>query len=203
MDRTAPKGNILILALVGAFFLALLSVGAVLYFKTTPNTTKIFPQTMKSTPVSNVDNLNLKNYTSKDLKISFQYPKDWYLDDRYLMILLTNYETNLNRDDTPVNNQVEILISNFKGCHDTIEENLMDPACGEGGPSVPKNKILSKETRQTKGGTFYKYIVESPNKNFTYYLFEKGDKVLQIEKLPDPSKFEKEFEEIVSAIKFL
>lgn len=153
-----------------------------------------------------IQNTNLITYTNQDLKISFQYLREWYVDDRYRKILLTNYETNLNRDDKPSNNQIEILLDEFSGCHPDIEENLKDPACGEGGPSVQMNKILSKDVSQKKGGMFYRYVILNPDgKEYTYYLLQKNndDTILQISKQPDPSQFEKEFEELVNSIEFL
>lgn len=167
------------------------------------------PTSLTSQPLVNISpslevkNDKLKTYTSKDLKISFKYPKDWNIDDRYQMILITNYATSLNRDDKPSDEQLEILMKSFSGCHETIEENLKDPACGEGGKSVKKNQILSKETKQINDGTFYKYIVQTPNTKLTFYLIEKGDRVLQISKQPDPSQFEKEFEDIINSIEFI
>lgn len=197
------KGNTLIIVAI----IALVTIGAALYFKyftVNPNISVPSQDNYSSTPKpGETTTNNLKNYTSQALKISFNYPKEWYLDDRYQRLLITNYVTNLNRDDKPSDEQIELLISYFTGCHKTIEENLIDPACGEGGPEVKKNKILSKEMRETKGGTFYKYIVEFPNEKFTYYLLEKMDEVIKISKHPDPSQFEKEFEEIVNSIEFL
>lgn len=142
-------------------------------------------------------------YTSKDLKISFAYPENWYVDEKDYDIMITSYQTVIGENKSPNPNEIKIFIDNFNGCHKTIEENLIDPACGEGGTKVEKNKILSKEMRQANDGTFYKYKVQTPNTQFTYYLLQKSDKVLQIEKHPDPSQFEKEFEQIVNAIKFL
>lgn len=150
---------------------------------------------------------SIKTHVSQDLKISFQYPKDWNIDDRYHTVLLTNYVTSMNRNDHPNSNQIEIMIDRFNvGCHESIEENLKDPACGEGGPTVKPNEIVSKETLQKPGGTFYKYIIKYPSgKQQTFYLLQKTgtDKILQISKEPDPSQFEKEFDEIINSIKFL
>lgn len=143
-------------------------------------------------------------YVSKDLRMSFDYPKRWYVDEKDYAILLTDHYTNLNRDDKPTNNQIELYIREFAGCHPTIEENLKDPACGEGGPQVKPNEIIFKEMKQISDAIFYKYIVKSPSGNqFTFYILEKGDKVIQISKKPDPSQHEKEFEEIVNSMRFL
>lgn len=142
-------------------------------------------------------------HTSKDLKISLFYPKDWHIQEKDFSILLASYETRIGQNSRPNTDQIKIFIDNFSGCHPTIEENLKDPACGEGGPSVRPNEIIVKESRQTQGGTFYKYVIQSPsNAQFTFYLLENGDRVLQISKEPDPSKFEKEFDEIINSIRF-
>ena len=46
--------------------------------------------------------------------------------------------------------------------------------------------------------TVVKYVIKSPSSGnqFTFYLLEHGDRALQISKQPDPSKYEKEFDEI-------
>lgn len=142
-------------------------------------------------------------YTSQDLNISFNYPKDWHIDDRDMNLLLTNYPSSLNKDLKPTDNQLELFMSSFSGCHPTVEENLKDPGCGEGGPSVKPNEIISKDYRQTAGGIFYKYTVKTPNTQLTFYLLQNGDRVLQLSKQPDPSEFETEFDQIVDSIKFL
>lgn len=144
-----------------------------------------------------------KSYTSKDLKISFELPKDWYVDEKDFSVLLTSYKTKIGENKQPIDNQLRLDIDRFSGCHSSREENLKDPACGEGGP-MKKNQILSKDSKQTKqGATFYKYIVLSSSGNkFTYYLLQKGDKILQISKKPDPSQFDKEFDKIINSIEF-
>lgn len=197
------RGNILSIVII--IMVILIAVSA-LYFKFTQRLfTPIsqIPNTPKTTQPQRNEIDELKAYTSQASKISLSYPKDWYIDDRYQKLLITNYLTNLNRDDHPSEKQIELLISLFSGCHKTIEENLIDPACGEGGPTIKKNKILSKEMRETKGGTLYKYVVESPNNKFTYYLLQNEDKILKISKQPDPSQFEKEFENLINSIRFL
>jgi len=179
-------------------------VGVFILFVLISLNKKTQPLTQQYLNHPQIQNAKFKTHTSQDLKISFRHPRDWYIDDRYRKVLITNYETNLNRDDKPSNNQIEILVDEFSGCHPDIEENLKDPACGEGGPSVAKNKIISKEIKQTKEGAFYRYIINTPKGNeWTYYLLEKGDKILQISKQPDPSQFEKEFDDIVESITFL
>ena len=142
-------------------------------------------------------------YLSKDLKISLSYPKGWFIQEKDFNILLASYETRIGQNSRPNTNQIKIFIDNFSGCHPTIEENLKDPACGEGGPEIKPNEIISKEMKETSDATFYKYVVKSPSGNqFTFYLLENGDRVIQISKEPDPSQYEKEFEEIINSIKF-
>ncbi len=146
---------------------------------------------------------SVQSYTSKDLKISFQYLKGWYVDDRYQRILLTTYKTSLNENVSPSPSEVELLISEFSYCFKTIEEDLIKPACGQGGPKS-YNTIVSKQSKVVDGGTFYTYTVKSPNgKISAYYLLQNGDRILQISKQPDPSQFEKEFEDIINSIKFI
>jgi len=142
-------------------------------------------------------------HVSTDLEISLEYPRGWYVQEKDFNILLSSYETLIGQNSRPNADQIKIFIDNFSGCHPTIEENLKDPACGEGGTGVKPNEIISKEMKKLPGGTFYKYVIGSPSGNqFTFYLLENGDRVLQISKEPDPSQYEKEFEEIVSSIKF-
>lgn len=195
-ENKKSLGLIIIAFIVGVFILfVLISLGK-----------NSQPLTQQYLNQPQIQNSKFKTHTSQDLKISFQYPEGWYVDDRYFMILLANYETNLNRDDKPSSNQIEILVDEFSGCHLDIEENLKDPACGEGGPSVQMNKIFSKDVSHKKGGTFYTYVVLSPDgKKLTYYLLQKNNSgtILQISKQPDPSQFEKQFEELVNSIRFL
>lgn len=161
--------------------MTVLLVGAIIYVKTS-----LQPE--------------FRSYTSQALKISIKYPKGWYIDDRYRTILLTSYSTNLNRDDKPTAQQLELLIDEFSGCFPTLEEDLIDPACGQG---KVKNKILSKDARQTPGGEFLKYTLESYDENQRIqYFFRKDERILQISKHPDPSQFEKEFNQIINSIKF-
>jgi len=162
----------------------------------------IFTRSIASNSRSNQQSGKVE-HVSSDLKISLEYPKGWYVDDRDMNLLLTNYPSSLNKDLKPAGNQLELFISNFSGCHSTIEEDLRDPGCGEGGPTVKPSEIISKDARETQGGTFYKYVLKSPNNQFTYYLLQKGDRVLQISKSPDPSQYEKEFDQIINSIRFL
>ncbi len=150
-----------------------------------------------------IQNTQLKTHTSQALKISFQYPKDWYVDDRYRKVLITNYKTNLNRDDKPSKDQMEIVLNEFSNCFKTLDEDMINPACGEGG-LTKKNKIVSKTIKEVHGGSFYRYsIVTYSNQDLIYYFVQKGNRNIRISKQPDPSKFEKEFEELVGSIEFL
>ena len=146
-----------------------------------------------------------KKYSSKDLKISFEYPDKWFLEEKYYFIMLTSYKSKINSNQQPIQGQVEIDIHNFNGgCHETIDENLKDPACGEGGPNVKPNEILSKETEDLNGVKLHKYLIKYPSgKEQKFYFLEKGDRILQIDKNPDPSMLDKEFMDIVKSIKFL
>ncbi|OGH38512.1 MAG: hypothetical protein A2905_04370 [Candidatus Levybacteria bacterium RIFCSPLOWO2_01_FULL_36_10] len=154
-----------------------------------------------------IDQINqLKEYRSQDLKISFSYPKDWYVYEKDWSILLASYKTRIGENSSPRDSQLKIFIDIYSGgCYTEIEKNLKDPSCGEGGPSVKPNEIKSKEVVQKKNVVFYKYIVAYPTgKQVTFYLLEKigGDKILQISKKPDLSQFEKEFMDIINSITF-
>ncbi|OGE02678.1 hypothetical protein A3G16_01730 [Candidatus Curtissbacteria bacterium RIFCSPLOWO2_12_FULL_41_16] len=196
------KGNTSIILII----IAVLTIGILFYFKINKGT---FMQ-LKQNPVPTVQPSEqkkiiredqLKSYTSQDLKISFRYQNGWYIEEEYPFVLISNFESSLHRNIDLQNNQVEIMIKEFSGCFQTLEEDLIDPACGQG---KVKNKIISKDVRQTPGGEFLKYTLESYDENQrTQYFFRKGDKILDIEKHPDPSQFEKEFEDLVNSIQFL
>jgi hypothetical protein len=145
-----------------------------------------------------------KTYQSEDLEISFEYPKDWFVSEKNLDIMVTSYLTVIGDNNQPTEDQLKFFINNFYGCHETIDENLKDPACGEGGSKVKPNEILSKEVEDLNEAKFYKYLVKYPSgKQVKFYFLEKGDRRLQIDKNPDPSKFEAEFENLINSIKFL
>ena len=40
-------------------------------------------------------------YTSKDLKISFQYPKNWHVDEKNYDILIASYSTKIGEGSIP------------------------------------------------------------------------------------------------------
>ena len=115
--------------------------------------------------------------------------------------MITSYKTEIGENKPPKSNEAKIFIDNYSGCFLTLEEDLIDPACGQG---KVKNKIISKDIKQTPGGEFLKYTLDSYDENQRIqYFFQKGEKILDIEKQPNPSQFEKEFDEIVNSIKFL
>ncbi len=187
--------------LVLVLFILLASVGGYLYFSSVNKDIKT-EQTVeetRSTEVTNAEQSD-QSYTSGDLKISFKYPNSWVIDDRYFEILIASFDTNLNTNKIPDANEVEIIIHNARGCHETIDENLEDPSCGE---ADGRNVIISKETEDLNGMMFYKYLVKYPSeKEQEFYFLEKGDRILQIDKNPDPFMFEEEFNNIVKSIKF-
>lgn len=159
-------------------------------------------------PIDNKNTNNAKSttkmYSSEDLNISLEYPNAWIVDDRYVEVLLANFQTSLNSNKKPQPNQIEILLHNARGCHKTIDENLKDPACGEGGSNIKPNEIVSRETEDLNGIKFHKYLIKYPDgTEHQFYFLEKGDRILQIDKKPDPSMFEKEFEEVIKSIKFI
>jgi len=190
------KGNILIIGLI----VVAIALIAVVYIRINPVNTLQSQSTPSPSPQIDQDN-QLKLYTSRDLKISFDYPKSWYVDEKDFDIMITSYKTKIGENKPPKSNEVKIFINNYSGCFPTLEEDLIDPACGQG---KVKNKIISKDVKQTPGGNFLKYTLDSYDENQRIqYFFQKGEQILDIEKHPDPSQFEKEFEEIVNSIQFL
>jgi len=142
-------------------------------------------------------------YISDGLKVSLSYPKPWFLNEKDRSIMITSYSTTFGENKSPDDQQVEISIDQFSNCFPNFERDLIEPACGQGGPGY-KNQIVSKEVKETGGGTFYKYLVRTPKgQELIYRLLVHKDRILLISKQPDPSKFEKEFEEIVESIRFL
>lgn len=197
MKTSTQRGNILIALLL----FVVLAVGAFFLFKPKLPSNQIQPYTQPQAEKQGKAKADLQKYTSKDLKISFNYPQDWYIEEGYPFILIASFQTSFQKDITPKENQIEIIIKEFSGCFPTLEEDLIDPACGQG---EVENKIISKDVRQTPGGEFLKYTLDSYDENQKIqYFFQKDGKILDIEKRPDPSQFEKEFEEIVNSIRFL
>lgn len=141
-------------------------------------------------------------HVSKDLKISLSYPKGWYIDDRYRSILLTNYQTNQNRDDKPTESQIRVMISNASLCQQSLDQEVLRGGCREGEDT--ENQILAKKVKNLQSGSFITYRIRYPigQEDIWYYL-QSQNRIIQISKEPDPSKYEKEFEEIVNSIRFL
>lgn len=178
-------------------FIVLIVVSIVLVLK---NIYKTFPGFIDLPMKNQVNNVN--THTSQDLKISFQYPKLWYIDDRYHIILLTNFRTNQNQNDSPNSNQIEVTINNANLCQKTIDEEIIKGGCGEANGA--STKILEKHMQELASGVFYVYKIKDPQeKQQIWYYLQNGDRILQISKEPDPSQFEKEFMNIINSITFL
>ncbi len=196
--NTSKKNNVTLKRVI--VFISIILLVLILWKLTDKPTTVTNQQKIEKTVM-------YKAYISKDLQISFNYPTNWYINEKDRSIMLTSYKSTIGENSRPDKNQIKMFIDEYGGgCHQIIEENLKDPACGEGGPSSPLNKIVSKDVAEKTGGTFYKYVIEYPNEQqgIFYLLQKKGsDKILQISKEPDSSQYEKEFEEIVGSITFL
>jgi len=197
MNRNPTRGSTLVLSLVFAVVFT-----AIIIFFIKFKSGLIPPPSQNSQ--SSTETSDFKSYTSQDLGISFKYPKDWFVNEKDYEIMLTSYETEFGENRSPGNNQLKMFINMFSNCFPDYEKDLIYPGCGEGG-EASKNTIISKEGRPVQAGTFYKYVVRTPrNDEFVYYILYKDDKnIFQVEKHPDPSQFEKEFEEIVNSIKIL
>lgn len=192
MKPSIPKNIFLI------FLLAVPVIGFVVFLTPQSNIT---PNSATSSSTKK-DN-NLTTYTSKDLKISFEYPANWYLDEKDLEIMITSYKTKIGENKIPKDEEFKLFLSMTSLCQDSLEKNLIYGGCGENQKVL--NVIQKKEiSALSSGNTFYKLLVKYPDKSeiWSYYL-EKGDKILQISKTPDPSQFEKEFEDLVNSVKFL
>lgn len=198
MKLPVRKGNVFVPVLMAV----ILVITGVLIFKATPKSqTRTTPTETTSQAVTSDE--NLKTYTSKDLKISFSYPGSWQVSEKDFDIMITSYKTRIGENKEPSNNEMRIFINNYSRCLPNLEEDLINPACGEGGKKS-KNQIISKDTRSTSSGTFFKYVIKvSDNNNYTFYFLQKGERILDIEKTPDPSQFETEFNQIVDSIRFL
>ena len=184
------QGHILIILII----LLTIIVGIFIYSKS--NQPSIQPEKISQPTVS-----ALKNYTSQSLKISFKYPKDWYMDDRYQKVLISNYQTSLNQNNQPKGNEIAVTIKHASLCQKTLDEDVLLGGCGEGQNS--KNEILSKDTKNVSSGSFIIYKIKYPTgQKDTFYYLEKGNQILQISKQPYPSQFEKEFEDLINSIEF-
>lgn len=198
MEKSAHRGNVLVIVLI----VSILVFAGIAYLRFLKNSSITNEKTQPVNIASpSPNNQKLKSYTSQNLKISFKYPKDWYVEDEYPSILISNFKSSLHKNFDLKKDQIEILVNNLSKCFPTLEEDLIKPACGQG---AVENKIISKEVIKAPGGEFLKYKLDSPDEyQRIQYFFQKGEKILQIEKHPDPSQFEKEFEEIVASIEFL
>jgi hypothetical protein len=144
-----------------------------------------------------------QEYSSKNLKISFMYPQSWYLTESYSDVVVTNYPYTPHNNYMPKSDEIKIEISEAVLCNETLDQDIISWGCGEGNQVA--NTILDKETRKIKSGTFLLYTVLSPQtgkKQRLYYL-QNGKRFLQISKRPDSSKFDNEFEILISSIKLL
>lgn len=194
MKLSTQKGNIILSVLIA---LVLVITGILIYSSLTKSRSET--ATLDSSSQKTLD--SLKTYTSNDLKISFEYPKNWYVDEKDYSILVTSYKTTIGENLQPKNDEIKISIDNYSGCSPSLEEDLIKPACGQG---KQENKILSKEVKNTPNGEFLKYILDSYDENQRIqYFFQKEDRILDIEKHPDPSQIETEFNQIVDSIRFL
>lgn len=180
------------------FLLTVVFVGLAFFLKT-PSIQNPKPITLSAIKSSN----NLNTYISKDLKISLEYLKGWFVEDEYPFVLISNFKSSLHNNFQLKDDQIEILLWNKSLCQDTIEKNLIYGGCGENQKVL--NVILNKEVKIIpSGNTYYKFLVQYPDKSETWsYYLGKGEKVLQISKKPDPSQFEKEFEDLVNSILFI
>lgn len=144
-----------------------------------------------------------KVYTSKDLSLKFSYPAAWYIKDLGYRVIITNYKFVSSTDYRPNNNEVEIQISNYQLCQGTLDQDVVFWGCGE--EERVANQILEKATKELDSGILSNYLIFYPQSNIRqrqYYL-QKGDRILQIDRAPDSSRFEKEFEKIINTIIFL
>lgn len=144
-----------------------------------------------------------KTHISRDLRIKFKYPKDWFIDDRYGMILLANYKTDLNKKSIKKLGNVVINIFNEELCDMSMDEQVRIGGCYAEGNWRP-TEIIDKQISELSSGGFYKYTIKHPQgeKQIIYYL-QNGNKMLKISKEPDPSEFDQEFEDIIRSIQFL
>lgn len=197
MKNSAQKGNTFLIILICAAII----IGAVIFFTSGFQKSNRLTSSSPTPDSTQATSDNLKNYTSNDLKISFSFPKDWYIDEKDYEIMITSYSTRIGENKEPDDGQIKIFINSYSGCYPSLEKDLINPACGQG---EEKNKIVSKDVRQTAGGEFLKYTLDSYDENQrVQYFFQKGKKMLDIEKHPDPSQFETEFNQIIDSIRFL
>lgn len=190
--------------IVLVLILVILLLGAGMYFFLPMLTKRESSEQIPGSTEITKSSESLKPYSSEDLKVSFKYPGNWFLNEKDFEIMITSFKTTFGENKQPTETQIKTFINEYGGgCHKTIDENLKDPACGEGGPRVKPNEIISKEVKDLNGSKFYKYLVKYPSgESHRFYFLEKGDRILQIDKIPDPSLFDEEFEAIIKSIKF-
>lgn len=149
------------------------------------------------------DKPNNINYMNKGLGITLRYPANWFIDDRYGMILLANYKTDLNKKSINKLGNIIINFYNEEVCDMSLDEQIQLGGCYTEGDWAP-TEIIDKQTKILTSGTLLKYAIKHPQsgKQTIFYL-QKGDRILKISKSPDNSVFDEEFEEIINSIKFL
>lgn len=139
-------------------------------------------------------------HVSEDLKISLDYPKGWYVDDKNYSIIIKSYQISTS-ENSEFSKHLKIDIDKISLCQETIEKNLIYGGCGENQEVL--NKIISKDMKGTTDGILYKFTIQYPdNSQKTLYYIQNGERILQISKQPDPSQHEQEFEEIIESIRF-
>lgn len=143
------------------------------------------------------------NYSSMDMGLALKYPENWFIDDRYGMILLANYKTDLNKVSIKKPGNIIINIYSEEICDMSLDEQIQLGRCYAEGNWSPTD-IIDKQISELSSGVFYKYTIKHPQgeKQIIYYL-QKGDRMLKISKEPDTSVFDKEFVEIINSINFL
>lgn len=184
--------TIIISVVVGFFILfVLISLGK-----------KPQPLTQQYLNQPQIQNAKFKTHTSQDLKISFQYLREWNVDEKNGNVLITSYRTFIGQGKKATTNQVRLNITRASLCQKTLDEDVLLGGCGEG--KNTKNEVLSKDIKKVLSGSFIVYKIKYPTGQLdTSYYLQHEDVILQISKQPDPSQFEKEFEEIVNSITFL
>lgn len=206
MFNSAQKGH---LGLIVLLLVLVLGAGSIFYFKSqNPKTVpsiNITPEnstnpTTTEKPISNMAN-PFKTFSGKDLKISFKYPKDWFVNEKYFDLMITSYKTYIGEGRLPAKSDIRININEASLCQQTLDEDVEKGGCGEGVNT--KNQVLSKEVKNYSGNEFITYKIKYPNSQpATFYYLKKGDQILQISKSPNPSQFEKEFEALIKSIQF-
>lgn len=151
---------------------------------------------------ANITAVKYKTYQSNDLKIIFNYPVKWYMQEKNREVMITSYETTMGDNLKPTSSQVKIFIDNASLCQPTLDQEIALGGCGEG--LNTKNEILSKIVEKVPAGDFVSYAIKYPTgQDATLYYLKQKDRILHISKKPDPSVFEKDFKDIIYSIRFL